>query len=39
MARAADFDGTANEIEVVSSESLKGKRKTSILGKRPACGC
>lgn len=34
MARAADFDGTANEIEVVSSESLKGKRKTSILGKK-----
>lgn len=34
MAKAADFDGTANEIEIVSSESLKGKRRTSILGKK-----
>ena len=31
MAKAADFDGTANEIEIVSSESLKGKRRTSIV--------
>lgn len=32
MAKAADFDGKANETEVVTSESVKGKRKTSILG-------
>lgn len=32
MAKAADFDGKANETEVVASESVKGKRKTSILG-------
>ena len=31
MAKAADFDGKANETEVVTSESVKGKRKTSIL--------
>ena len=32
MAKAADFDGKANETEVVTSESVKEKRKTSILG-------
>ena len=34
MAKAADFDGKANETEVITPESVKGKRKTSILGKK-----
>lgn len=34
MARAADFDGSANETEVITSENLKGKKKFSILGQK-----
>ena len=29
MAKAADFDGKANETEVVTSESVKGNKKNN----------
>lgn len=34
MARARDFNGSANETIVVSPKDVKGKVKDSILGKK-----
>ena len=34
MARARDFNGSANETVVVSPKDVKGKVKDSILGKK-----
>lgn len=34
MAKAADFDGTANETEVIPPEKCRGKGRPSILSEK-----